>query len=173
MKKIISIILGAAFAVSLCSCGAKKAAEPIPTIEPTELVTAEDVTTITGYTPIIEASETMRDGNRSQVMYRSETLGQYDPVIVKLIQFDDNMDYQQIFNYYEQQKALRQDAELIESLGQEAYIAFPTIHVYDRGCLIEITAGSGEGDDQRTLLKNFAVTAAGRLEAIVPEYKGQ
>lgn len=171
MKKIISVIACIAMAIGISSCGSKGTdVQPIPTIEPTELITVDDVSTIVGYTPVVEPSGTTRDGNRSSVMYRSETLGQYDPIIVKLIQFNDDMNYQQIFNYYEQQKSMRQDAELIESLGQETYIAFPTIHVYDRGCLIEITAGSGESEEQRTLLKNLAITAAGRLEDIVPEY---
>ena len=168
MKKII---LGAAVlltAASLCACGSKE--EPkkeIPQIEPTELVTIDDVTSYAGYIPVI--SETTRDGNRSSVLYVSDPLGQYDPVEVKLTQFNDEMDAQQILDYYDQQRELRQDSELIGSLGQGAYIAYPTIHVYDRGCLIEITAGSGAGDEQKALLQQLAVNAASRLEEIVPE----
>ena len=73
-----------------------------------------------------------------------------------------------LFDQYEQEKSKRSSAELVEGIGQESYIAFPTIHVYDRGCIIEITAGSGSDDNQKTLLKNLAITAAGRLESIIP-----
>lgn len=89
---------------------------------------------------------------------------------MKLVQFNDAMPYQQIFSEYEANKAKRSDAKLVESLGQEAYIAFPTIHVYDRGCLISITAGSGADETQERLLQNLAFTAVGKLEAIIPEY---
>ena len=170
MKRIILCAAALLSAASLCACGSKaEQKKEIPQIEPTELVTIDDVTAYAGYIPVI--SETTRDGNRSSVLYVSDPLGQYDPVEVKLIQFNDEMGYQQIFDYYEQQKSMRQDAELLESLGQETYIAYPTIHVYDRGCLIEITAGSGAGDEQRQLLRQLASNAAARLEEIVPEYK--
>ena len=170
MKRIILVTLSLTAALSLCGCGSKNQKKEIPQIEPTELVTIDDVSAYAGYIPVIK--ESTRDDNRSSVLYVSDPIGQYDPVEVKLIQFNDSMNYQQIFDYYEQQKSMRQDAELLESLGQESYIAYPTIHVYDRGCLIEITAGSGSGDEQEQLLKRLATNAASRLEEIVPEYKG-
>ena len=169
MKKIILAVLSVAAALSLCACGSKEQKKEIPQIEPTELVTIDDVSAYAGYIPVIK--ETTRDNNISSVLYVSNPIGEYDPVEVKLIQFNDEMDYQQIYNYYSEQKSMREDAESLESLGQETYIAFPTIHVYDRGCLIEITAGSGSDDTQRQILKQLAVNAASRLEEIVPEYK--
>ena len=171
MKKIILATLSLMMALSLCACGGKNQQKEIPQMEPTELVTIDDVSAYAGYIPVIK--ESTRDGNRSSVLYVSDPIGQYDPVEVKLIQFNDEMGYQQIYDYYEQQKSMRQDAELLESLGQESYIAYPTIHVYDRGCLIEITAGSGSGDEQRQLLKQLATNAASRLEEIVPEYNAE
>ena len=104
------------------------------------------------------------------MLYRSEPIGQYDTVEVKVLQFNDAMPYQQIFAEYEANKAKRKDIKLVESLGQEAYIAFPTIFVYDRGCLVSITAGSGADDEQERLLKNLAFTAVGKLEEQIPEY---
>ena len=114
-----------------------------------------------------------RNGNVATVLYRSEPIGQNDTVTVKVTQFTDTIDYQMLFDQYEQEKSKRSSAELVEGIGQESYIAFPTIHVYDRGCIIEITAGSGSDDNQKTLLKNLAITAAGRLESIIPDNTGQ
>ena len=171
MKKIISIIACAALTLSICSCGAKKEPEPVPELDPAQLITVEDVAAVAGYTPVIEPEGTTKEGNRSSVLYRSEPIGQYDTVEVKLVQFNDEMPYQQIFAEYEANKAKRKDIKLVESLGQEAYIAFPTIFVYDRGCLVAITAGSGADDEQERLLKNLAFTAIGKLEEQIPEYK--
>ena len=168
MKKIILSVLSFAVALSLCACGSGEQKKEIPQIEPTELLTIDDVTAYAGYIPVIK--ETTRDGNVSSVLYVGETLGQYDPVEVKFTQFSDDMGRQQIYNYYEKQKSTRQDAETVDSLGQEAYIAYPTIHVYDCGCLIEITAGSGAGEEQRQLLRQLAINAAARLEEIMPDY---
>ena len=171
MKKIISIIACVALALSLCACGGQKEPEPVPELDPAELITVEDVAAIAGYTPVVEPSGTTKEGNRSSVLYRSEPIGQYDTVEVKVLQFNDAMPYQQIFAEYEANKAKRKDIKLVESLGQEAYIAFPTIFVYDRGCLVSITAGSGADDEQERLLTNLAYTATGKLEELIPEYK--
>lgn len=176
MKKIIFVLSCLIATICLCACGggggifSKPTPTPVPDIDPAQLITAEDVASIAGYTPVIEESATGREGNVATVLYRSEPVGQNDTVEVKLTQFNDIIGYEQIFAQYEQQKAARRSSQLVESLGQESYIAFPTIHVYDRGCLIEITAGSGAGETQESLLKSFATTAAGRLEAIIPEY---
>lgn len=176
MKKILFVLACLTITIGLCACGSggglfsKPTPTPLPDIDPASLITAEDVAAAAGYTPVIEQSATGREGNVATVLYRSEPIGQNDTVEVKLTQFTDTIGYQQIFNLYEQEKASRRSSQLIESLGQEAYIAFPTIHVYDRGCLIEITAGSGAGEEQEALLKNLAYTAAGRLEEIIPEY---
>ncbi len=178
MKKILLALASVAVTVGLCSCSggglfAKPTPIPIPEIDPASLVTVDDVAINAGYTPVVEPTEVTRDGNTATVLYRSEPIGQYDPVKVTVTQFTDTIDYQQIFAQYEQEKAARSTAEVIGGIGQEAFIAFPTIHVYDRGCLIEITAGSGSDDTQRNLLKNLAITASGKLEAIVPDQTGE
>ncbi|MCD8181069.1 MAG: hypothetical protein LUF26_06280 [Firmicutes bacterium] len=171
MKKLMLTAASLFMVIMLCACGGgKTASEPIPDIDPAALITAEDVAAYAGYTPVIEETGTAREGNVATVLYRSEPIGEQDIVSVKITQFTDTIDYQAIFEEYEQGKAKRSSAELVDSIGQEAYIAFPTIHVYDRGCLIEITAGSGSDEAQSELLKSLAVTAAARLEEIVPEY---
>ena len=147
MKKLLLVLASLAMIIGLCACGGGGGlfAKPTPS----------------------------RNGNVATVLYRSEPIGQNDTVTVKVTQFTDTIDYQMLFDQYEQEKSKRSSAELVEGIGQESYIAFPTIHVYDRGCIIEITAGSGSDDNQKTLLKNLAITAAGRLESIIPDNTGQ
>ena len=166
MKKLLLVLASLAMIIGLCACGgggglfAKPTPTPIPEIDPATLITTDDVALNAGYTPVIEESG-------------SEPIGQNDTVTVKVTQFTDTIDYQMLFDQYEQEKSKRSSAELVEGIGQESYIAFPTIHVYDRGCIIEITAGSGSDDNQKTLLKNLAITAASRLESIIPDNTGQ
>ena len=170
MKRILLSLSALLLTVMLCSCGspfAKPEPTPIPDIDPTTLVTADDVAAYAGYLPVAEPSGTGRNGNIAEVLYRSEPLGQHDTVTVKLTQFTDTIDYQMLFEQYEQEKAKRTIEEIISGIGQEAYIAFPSIHVYDKGCLIDITAGSGADENQKALLMSLATVAAGRLEQII------
>lgn len=173
MKKILLVFSSLLISISLCACGGglflKPEPTPMPDIDPASLITLDDVVVNAGYTPVIEPSKTSREGNIATVMYRSEPVGKNDTVSVTITQFTDEMDYQMIFEKYEQEKSRRSSAEIIPGIGQEAYIAFPSIHVYDRGCLIDITAGSGSNDEQKTLLQSLALTAAQRLEEIVPD----
>lgn len=175
MKKVLLIAASLIMTIGLCACGnggglfAKPTPTPVPDIDPASLITADDVTINAGYSPVVEPSGTTREGNIGTVLYRSEPVGQQDTVSVKVTQFTDTIDYQQLFEEYEQAKAKRPSAVLVEGIGQEAYIAFPSIHIYDRGCIIEITAGSGADETQTNLLKNLAITATGRLEEIIPD----
>lgn len=176
MKKILFVLASLTMTILLCACGsggglfARPTPTPLPNIDPASLITVEDVAAYAGYTPVIEPSSVKREGNVGEVLYRSEPIGKNDTVHVKITQFTSDIPYQTLFNEYEQAKAKRQSAELISGIGQETYIAFPTVHTFDRGCIIEITAGSGADEEQKTMLENLARTAAGRLEEIIPEY---
>lgn len=165
MKKLLLTLSLAVLALCLGACG-KPAPEPIPDIEPSVLINEQDIAAIAGYVPVAEPSA--RNGNIAEIYYRSEPRGQFDPVTVKITQFTDDIDYQMLFEQYEQEKAKRPSAELIPGIGQEAYIAYPSIHVYNKGCIIDITAGSGSDENQKNLLMTLATTAAGRLEEIIP-----
>ena len=170
MKKVLLVLASLVLTVSLCACSSQKNnSDSIPAIDPAALVTVEDIAANAGYTPVIEASETTRDGNTATVMYRSEPIGQNDIVRVTVTQFTDQIDSQQLYAKFSQDREARPLAETVPAIGHDAFIAFPSIHVFDRGCIIEITAGSGSGETQRNMLKSLALTAAQRIEAIMPE----
>ncbi|MCH5209603.1 MAG: hypothetical protein J1F01_01430 [Oscillospiraceae bacterium] len=169
MKKILLIFASITMIICLCSCSPKEEKIVIPEVDPASLITAEDIAANAGYTPVVEPSQTMREGNTATVLYRSEPIGQNDIVKVTVTQFTDTINYQQIYADFDQAKMSRSSAETITGVGQDAYVAFPSIHVYDRGCVIDITAGSGADDTQKSLLINLALTAAGRLESIIPD----
>ncbi len=175
MKKALFVISSLLMTIWLCACGgdgglfSKAMPTQMPDIDPATLVTLDDVVINAGYTPVIEPSGTVREGNIGTVLYRSEPIGQSDIVSVKITQFTEDIDYQMLFEQYEEEKAKRSSAEIVSGIGQEAYIAFPSIHVYDRGCIIDITAGSGADETQKLLLKNLALAAAHKLEEIVPD----
>ncbi len=139
MKKLLLVLASLAMIIGLCACGgggglfAKPTPTPIPEIDPATLITTDDVALNAGYTPVIEESGTSRNGNVATVLYRSEPIGQNDTVTVKVTQFTDTIDYQMLFSTStNRKKSKRSSAELVEGIGQESYIAFPTIHVYDK-----------------------------------------
>lgn len=58
--------------------------------------------------------------------------------------------------------------EYVDGIGEDCYIAFPYINIYDRGCYIRISAGSGSDEGQKNMLINLGTTAAIALEAAIP-----
>ena len=111
----------------------------------------------------------VNDGNVSTATYSAVPKGSGDPIIVKVINRTASISADDIWNDYENARLSRPSSELIEGIGYDAYIAYPSIHVYDRGCEIVITASSGSGDKQKEMLKDLAKTATEKLEVIIPE----
>jgi hypothetical protein len=177
MKKLLLIISTLLIVLGLCSCGgdsglfAAATPTPIPEVNPLDLLSAEDVYNGIGYAyaPVLDGDTYVRDGNKATATYRSEQLGQGDPVIISVTQFNETVSKETVWYEYDYDRVMRSSAEAISNLGEDAFLAFPTIHVYDRGCHIEITAGSGDTDDQRNMLINFATTAVAKFETIMPE----
>ncbi len=176
MKKLLLAVSTLLMVVVLCSCGSsgdifsKPTPTPIPEIDPTALITPEDVYAATGYAyaPVLDGNTYTRDGNTATAVYRSEPVGQGDPVIVEVTQYTDTVSKETVWYEYDSERAKRPSAQMVTELGEDAYLAFPSIHIFDRGCHIKITAGSGSGEEQQNMLVNLAVTAVERFEAIMP-----
>ena len=178
MKKIILVVISLAATICLCACGkgdgglfSKATPTPLPEVNPVDILTIVDVFAGVNYsyTPVLEGGSAVKDGNTLTATYRSDQIGQVDPVIVSVTQFNDTLTKQDVWYEYDNIRVKRPNAEMIPDLGEDAFLAFPTIHVFDRGCHIAITAGSGANDIQRTTLINFAKIAVAKFENIMPE----
>lgn len=175
MKKFLSLFSVFLLLIGLCACDfglfAEPEPEPIPEINPIELISAEDVYAAINYAyaPVLEGDTYTRDGNKVTAVYRSEPIGQGDPVIIEITQYSATVPKETVWYEYDNDRVMRPSAQTVEGLGEDAFVAFPSIHVFDKGCHIKITAGSGCTDEQRNILINLATTATARLEAIMPE----
>ena len=181
MKKYIKLISGAASAAALaavlCSCGnggglfAEPTPTPLPSADASAVLSLDDAKAAINNEYELELADgaVINDGNVSTAKYSAVPKGSGDPIIVKVINRTSTISADDIWNDYEYSRLSRPSSELIEGIGYDAYIAYPSIHVYDRGCEIVITASSGSGDKQKEILKKLAATAAEKLEGIIPE----
>ncbi|MCD8391142.1 MAG: hypothetical protein LUD03_04810 [Firmicutes bacterium] len=168
MKKFLLAAASLICVIMLASCGGAMFAEPSPTpvpeIDPSEILTLDDVAAYVDYELVSDG--VMRDGNTASVLYRTEPIGMADTVEIKITQYNESVSADDVWNEYAVGKAARTTAEDIAELGESAYIAFPSINIYDRGCYIKITAGSGSDEGQRNMLLNLAYAAVPKFEAV-------
>lgn len=168
MKKLLLLIISLIMSMFLTACGEEKK-EPIPVLDPSQLITAEELAPLVGYQPILDGGAVKYDGNKATALYRPETLGSADIVEVTVVQYSETYPLDNVWYTYDESRMLRQSAENLFELGESAFIAYPSINVFDRGCYLKITAGSGNDDNQKNLLLNLAKTAIIKLEGIMPE----
>ena len=172
MKKLLFVLASLGLTIMLCSCSgegglfAKPTPTPIPVVDPSALITADDVAAATGYWPVLEGGAVKYDGNTATALYVSDPMGQ-DPVEITVQQYNEEVPIVNVWYDYDTDRAYRSSAEEIAALGETAFIAFPSINIYERGCYISITAGSGSDENQRNLLLNLAYTAIPRFEEIM------
>ncbi|MGN0182561.1 MAG: hypothetical protein ACI4DP_09175 [Candidatus Ornithomonoglobus sp.] len=174
MKKILAIIAGAALAVSLTACGgngkSRGSAEMPAQLSPENILTVEMAANSNGGTMELSSDGIVAEGNKLTATYVGVPLGSVDTVSISLEQFSSTLSSSQIWTDYENERLTRADMQFIDGIGQDCYIAFPYICVYDRGCYIRISAGSGNDDAQKQVLVSLASQAAAQLEAaITPE----
>ncbi len=150
MKKYISLILSLIILLSSCSDGKK---ELKSTIYPSELLTSEQIAPYIGYTPVMSEERSRRV---STALFVSDPIGQGDIVEVKLFQKNQLQSAQKVKENFDKIRNMRSDAFIIDSLGVESFIAYPSIHYYIDGYHIQITAGSGSDNLQKALLMNLA-----------------
>ena len=86
---------------------------------------------------------------------------------MKIVQFKDGFSKDDVWSKYESGRIKRSSAKVVTGIGQDAYIAYPFINIYDRGCYIKIAAGSGSDDGQSNLLQKIGSKAVENLEKII------
>ena len=169
MKKAVALLAGVVLTLSVTACGGNKALKvsEVEKISPDTLLTAKTVSTLTGVTMKVSDDGVTNDGSARSVTYVPDPIGSADTVTVRVEQFSEALTVSQVWADYENSRLRREDHEFVEGIGQDCYIAFPYINVYDRGCFIRISAGSGDDDEQKELLQNLAKTAAVGVESII------
>lgn len=171
-KKILLIVSSLIIIIGLCSCGksgglfSSATPTPIPIVSPTDILPANEIAEFVNYEPVLDGEITDQDHTKTAV-YVSNPRGQSDSVTVKVTQFGGNFTKDDVWNRYDSARVKRSSAELISGIGSDAYIAFPSIHIYDRGCEITISAGSGSDTGQANLLKRLGERAVMNFENII------
>lgn len=162
----------AALMFALAGCGGgdsgQSGSAEVPRLSPEQLISAETASAAAGATLVMSEDGVVSDGNMLTVTYVSEPIGANDPVTVSIEQFSDTLPTSQVWTDYENNRIYRTDMEQITGIGVDCYVAYPYINIYDRGCYIRISAGSGSDEGQKALLTNLGTTAAIALEAVVP-----
>ncbi len=165
-------------ALGLCSaCGGQDgsydsavvepAATAIPIADPSSLLPLDDVIAMVGYDLVLDGGEVdIGDGYRT-AFYRTDPIGQADVVKITVYQKSETVSEDEVCQHFYEIRDSRPSAEQVSGLGTDAYIAFPSIHVYQDGYHIEITAGSGADDGQKALLDRLARLAVDNLNALL------
>lgn len=170
MKKIIFYLCTILLIISVTACTpntdnahtqTEPTPEPIIVITPDIAFPIENVQSIVNYTPVM-----LKESNDT-VVYHSEPIGQGDTVKVTVSQYNEVVTKDSIRSEYEKTKSMRPSAEILDGIGEDAYIAYPTVHVYMDGYHISVTAGSGGDEVQHELLTNIAKTVEQNLNNIL------
>lgn len=173
MKKILVLFTSLILIIGLCACSggglfASPTPTPIPDISPMDILASSDASEFVGY-EVVADGDIVVEGDSKSIVYVSNPKGKKDSVTVKITQFSDTLSKDEIWNRYESGRVKRTSAEFVEGLGTDAYIAFPSIHIYDRGCEITISAGSGNDDEQKELLKRIGERAVMNFQRIITD----
>lgn len=172
MKRIIAAAVCIGMIAGLTGCGNDNnngaSSGDVARISPETLISAETASAAAGTTLVMSEEGVVQDGNMLTVTYVPEPIGSYDSVSVSIEQFSDTLSSSQIWTEYENNRIYRTDMQQVEGIGVDCYIAYPYINIFDRGCYIRISAGSGSDEGQKNLLTTLGTTAAVALESAVP-----
>lgn len=132
-------------------------------IEPSRLVSQAEAESIMGVTlGSVQNSEQPAVGLKLCV-YESEDrlfqVGLQQPALMRNDMTPQSM-YQAIVDNFE-------DAEKVEGVGEEAYIAIPGIHIMQSGYYITIALGNTDLEENRQMLKQAGEIAVDHLNEII------
>lgn len=139
-------------------------------IMPNELITYTDASSsVDGYS--LKDGEVKKYGNKLEVEYLSDPLGSGDNIKVELVYYSDDYPKTAVENLYNSDRERLMVYEDVTEAGEKAFIAFPSIFIYESGFYIKITAGSGSDGNQSMLLKELGQTAAKNLNNYLEKHK--
>lgn len=168
MKRFLGIIL--LLCLMLCACGkqeAPKQAADWVQLLPTQLLSQEEAQSFVPYS--VQTTETVTR-QKSTVVYQSVNRGEGDPIIVDVYQYNGRRSVPLVYQQFCEWREKRPSAKAVEGLSAEAFIAYPSMHLYTDGFHVVITAGSGSDDAQATLLQQIATPVLAHLEEFLSEH---
>ena len=142
----------------------KEQEEKRPMLLPTDVISLSSAKETVGGEYIMKDDAVKQDQNHLSVTYLAEPLGSGDNIFIDLYIQDKNHDENSVKSKFEASKNKRSDFIRVEGLGDDAYIAYPTLHLYSNGVYAAITAGSGSNDTQSELLINLGKIAQSNIE---------
>jgi len=159
------------FIMLLTGCG--KEAVVIPPVMPTDVITQADADSAAGgkyklklnHNAVIEL-----ESNIYKAEYLAEPLGSGDPVVVTVTSPYAEITKDDIKEEYKNEYKTRLNKRKVEGLGDGAFLAYPSLYIYQDGYMIEISAGSGNSDEQKELLIELGKKALENLQASLSQY---
>ena len=161
MKKIIFVFMACILLVS--GCGKE---EVKPMLLPTDVISIEEAQSLVGnsYKLKMKDDAVVQEENLLSVKYLSEPLGTGDGVFVSLLAPDESHSKSVIKDEFSKSRDKRSDRILVKGLGDDAYITYPTLHLYTHDLYVTITAGSKSSDEQADLLIELGKIAQKNIE---------
>lgn len=149
MKKVLFLFIVCLVFVSGC-----KKDEVKPMLLPTDVISLEEAQELIGesYTLKMKDDAVIQEENLLSVKYLSEPLGSGDGVFIEILTPDENHSKSVIKDEFSKSRDKRSDRILVKGLGNDAYITYPTLHLYTHDLYVTITAGSKSSDEQADLL---------------------
>lgn len=151
----------------LSACKSEKKVKNKPLLLPTDVISLDTACQNycgEDYTFVMKDDAVKQEGNHLYTAYITDPLGAGDNIYVDIYITDENNDSNSIKNKFEASKNKRSDFIAVDDLNAEAYITYPTIHLYTNDVYAAITAGSGSDDNQTELLINLGKTALENIE---------
>ena len=142
-------------------------------VKPTDIISESDAEAAVGGQDLFLEHNAVVDlgDNTYKASYYPQPIGSFDPVTVIVTYPGGGLSLNDIKNIYTESYSLRDNKKKIRGIGAGAFVAFPTITIYEDGHLVKITAGSGDTKEQLDLLLSLGQTAVDNLHKFLEENK--
>lgn len=157
MKKILFLLM---LMLTLTACGEKKDEK-----NETAGLFAETLITQQNAEELLSTSVTKTvdgEGKYSSVKYYPEKVGSVPPIIVELYSEDGETEFKN-------RREKRPSAKKTDGIGEDAYIAYPSLVFRRSGYMAVVTAGTG-GEKAEDMLKKTAEIADKNLREYLDAY---
>lgn len=142
----------------------------IELITPDKLISYEDASAMAnGYK--LKNGEVKKNGNKMTIDYNADPLGSGDNIKVEMVYYSDEYPRESVEKLYNYEHEMNEIAEELNEMGEKAFIAYPCIHIFEKGFYIKITGGSGGDSGHLAYLKELGTTAVNNLEIYFDKQK--